>query len=251
MVGFRMARARRLSGFVFTFLLCLSHSAFAQNAASQRPQQRSADIAKQNTAAVEITPEGVQALVASGEPFLLIDADADNRQTPPQAPVRAIYYTRTPSFRAALALAPRDRNARADAGSSSQRLTGVPTEWDRLGLRFVQSPLPTAPLRITSRTLSEAMEDGVDLQTLDLRGPASANAAESLRSAFPDARRLLPHEVEAELPKLSKLRRIVLIDDGNRAAEPIAQHIFMQGYPLVATAATQLGSVPPTDKQFR
>jgi len=119
-------------------------------------------------------------------------------------------------------MALRDRNATAGTGRISQRLTGTPVDWTRLGLR------------ITPRTLSEAINDEAGLQILDVRGPASADAAENLRSPFPDARRLLPHEAEALLPKLSKLRWIVVVDDGHRAAEPLADYIFKQGYPLVA-----------------
>jgi len=131
-------------------------------------------------------------------------------------------------------MALRDRNATAGTGRISQRLTGTPVDWTRLGLRFAMDPLPKAPLRITPRTLSEAINDEAGLQILDVRGPASADAAENLRSPFPDARRLLPHEAEALLPKLSKLRWIVVVDDGHRAAEPLADYIFKQGYPLVA-----------------
>ena len=197
------------------------------------PSSRNSGAQRPEAAALEITPEALQAIVADDEPYLLIDAESGGSQAPPPL-VRIVYYTHTPSFRAAQALALRNRNATVGTGQVSQRLTGTPAEWKRLGLPFDVDPLPALPLRIKPRTLSEAINDEVGLQILDVRPPASGDAADELRSPFPEARRLMPHEIATELPKLSKLRWIVLVDDGQRAADPLADYIFKQGYPLVA-----------------
>lgn len=179
---------------------------------------------------LEISPEGVRSLAAANIPFILINADGPNGK---QITARSIYYTSGPSSRPAQTVVAESRRTRAAASSeaisvTSQRLTGTPLDWQRLGLRFDRSPLPTQPGLLTPKQLAESIKDGVDLQIVDLRAPSAG--AEN--SPFPQVLRLLPHQLEGEPSMLSKQRWIVLIDGGNRVAQPIAERLFRQGHLL-------------------
>lgn len=188
---------------------------------------------------IEISPEGTQALLSIGRPFLLIDAEQSGGVLAGGgAQTQVIYYTQGPSFRAAQTRAVQDRStvsgANQDAvGFASQRLTGTPLDWQRLGLKFSRSPLPLKALELTPRQLSEALKDGADLQIVDLR-PTSDPAALVVPFA-PEALRLMPHQVEAELPKLSKKRWLVFVDGGDGIGASLAQTSFGRGY-LLATS---------------
>lgn len=191
---------------------------------------------------VEITPEAVLALQSNGVAHILIDAQQVTRQAaPPAKDVRLVYFTMGPSSRAAHEAVLRDRKA-STPRESSQRLVGTPLDWSRLGLLFSDgnSPKIEHPTVISTKDLSDAIKDGADLQLVDLR-PASPpsslpNLAPTVTAtppSLPGATNLLPHQLDAELPKFSKSRWIVLIDDGNRVALPIAERIFQKGYTLV------------------
>jgi rhodanese-related sulfurtransferase len=194
---------------------------------------------------VEISPEGVRALAGVNQPFLLLDASESGRaKDSPSAQTRRIYYTNGPSFRAAQAAVMRDRNASASAAAinetgvpGSQRLTGTPLDWRRAGLQFIGDPFPSRPLQLTPRQLSEALKDGADLQVIDLRPmPLGAGSGANDAQAAPfveQALRLMPHEVDSELPKLSKQRWIVLVDAGGQVAVPIAESMYQRGFSLV------------------
>lgn len=191
------------------------------------------------SAPIEISPEGTQALLSTGKPFLLIDAEQSGGVVAGGgAQTRVIYYTQGPSFRAAQTRAVQDRSTASDANRdavnvASQRLTGTPLDWRRLGLKFSRDPLPLKALELTPRQLSEALKDGADLQIVDLR-PTSDPAA--LVVPFtPEALRLMPHQVEAELPKLSKQRWLVFVDGGDGIGASIAQTSFGHGYVLATS----------------
>lgn len=182
-----------------------------------------------------ITPEGVGALSNGNTPYLLINADDTNSQhLTSLGPIRLIYYSTTPSFRSAQKLVWQDRQSNPTGISDStkldsQRLTGTPLEWQRLGLIFFKSPLPTKPQPITPRQLSEAIKDNVDLQIIDFR-PVTPGVSET--TPFPQALRWMPHEALSNLPKLSKERWMVLIGIGSEDVQPIAFEFFQKGYVL-------------------
>ncbi len=189
---------------------------------------------------LEISPEGVQALSKANIPFILINAEENNNNNKqPDAGIgshiRRIYYTTGLSSRLAQNLITQDRNKVQPAAISdtlklsSQRLTGTPIEWQRIGLKFNQSPLPSKPLLVSPKQLAEAIKDNVDLQVIDLN-PALPNAK---TTSFPQALHVLPHELDTELTKLSKQRWVILIDGGNRVAQPISERLFQQGYKLI------------------
>lgn len=187
---------------------------------------------------VEITPEAVLSLQSTGVAYLLVDAQQSQRQTvSADSQIRLIYFTMEPSFRAAQEAVLRDRAAVVPR-ESSQRLTGTPAEWSGLGLNFPRgmNPKREHPTLISPKSLSEAIKDGVDLQIIDLRPtslPTPASIAASASNSLPGAVNLLPHQLDAEIPKLSKLRWIVLVDEGNRVAQPIAERMFQQGHTLI------------------
>lgn len=132
---------------------------------------------------LEITPEELRAVIAAQEPYILVDAGEIGAKSPPGAHVRFIYYTRSPSFRAAQVVALRDRNASTDAGRLRQ-LIGTPEEWSRLGLPQLLSVLPAQPIKIAPHELSETIADEVGLQVLDARAVHGPENVESLRSSF-------------------------------------------------------------------
>lgn len=80
----------------------------------------------------------------------------------------------------------------------------------------------------------KTIADEVGLQVLDVRNSRGAEDPERLRSPFPEARRLMPHEVANELPKLSKRRWLAFVDGGNHDAGPLASDAFKRDFPLVA-----------------
>jgi rhodanese-related sulfurtransferase len=88
-------------------------------------------------------------------------------------------------------------------------------------------------LRIEPRVLSEVFKDSEDVQVVDLRHSDPGRYTQA-GYPFPRALRLLPHQIDAEPSPLSKQRWTILIDDGNRVAEPIAERLFQRGYLLIA-----------------
>lgn len=185
---------------------------------------------------LEISPEGVQKLGATNTPFVLLDADErDTSRSAANAPIRRIYYTLGPWSRSAQNKVQQDRKANAGANPeaekfASQRLAGTPLDWVNVGLKFDRSPLPSRPLSISPKQLGDAIKDGVDLQIIDLR-PVDAGSEASL---VPGARRVLPHQLDNDPGLLAKQRWIVLVDAGNRVAQPFADRLFAKGYVLIA-----------------
>jgi rhodanese-related sulfurtransferase len=183
----------------------------------------------------EISPEGVQALSASDAPFFLIDADRENTKLEAQSSrVRPIYYVTTLSTRPAQNRVVQDRliqNANSDGVNQlSQRLSGTPMDWQRLGLKIDLSRLQERPQLVSPKQLSEAIKDDVDLQIVDFRPlPPKPEA-----TPFPKALRIMPHLLAANLAVLSKQRWTVLIDDGNRVSQPLAEKLLQQGYLLTS-----------------
>lgn len=181
---------------------------------------------------LEISPEGVYELLKTRNAVVLIEADDVGRVSSGAGEgVRHVYYTRGPSFRRASELVFRDRqHVRSVEGRGvSQRLLGTPLDWHRLSLPFSISPVPTHPSFVTPTQLSEAIKDGVDLQLVDLRSQLPDRQA----IPFPRSMHLMPHELFEKPSLLSKERWVVLIDNGDRTSQPIAEHLFQQGYLLV------------------
>ncbi len=181
----------------------------------------------------EITPEGIKELINSNTPYLLVNA-GDSKSYSSPGLTRLIYYTTTPSIRSAQKLARQDRKSNPTDSldaikQNSQRLTGTPIEWQRLGLVFLKNPIPTQPQKITAIQLSESIKDAVDLQIIDLR-PVTPGLTEV--TPFPQALRWMPHEVLGNLPKLSKEKWTVLIGFGDVDVQPIAFELFQKGYVL-------------------
>ena len=198
---------------------------------------RSAQAQTDQYVPVEITPEAVSVLQSRGEAYLLIDAQQAVHQAAFADNIQLIYYTTGPSFRAAYEAVLRDREASA-THEPSRRLTGTPAEWSGLESSFLggMSPKLEHPTVISPKSLSEAIKDGVDLQIIDLRPvhpPKPGSTTAAAPASLPGAINLLPHQLVAEMPKLSRLRWTVLVDDGNRVAQPIAEHMFQLGYTLI------------------
>lgn len=185
---------------------------------------------------VEISPEGVHKLATSGIPFVLLDADALEGKNPPAgAGIRHIYYTLGPWSRSAQSRVQQERRTQPANGPegerfASQRLVGTPLDWQGAGLRFDRNPLPARPLSISPKRLAEALKDGVDLQIVDLRPPAEG----SENALVPTARRLMPHQLEDDTGLLAKQRWVILVDGGNRVAQPFAERLFAKGFALIA-----------------
>lgn len=188
----------------------------------------------EESSGLTISPEEVQSLQRSGIGFVLINAEESSEKGRIGAgEIKRIYYTRTPSFRSAQSLAQKDRrDFQAGSLAQSRYLSGTPLDWRSLSLPFGTDPVPSEPIEVSPRTLSEAIKDGVDLQVIDLR-PVLPGVSPIALSSVPNTQRLLPHEVDSESAELSKLRWIVLIDDGDRIAKPLAERLFRRGYSLV------------------
>ncbi|MDR6842168.1 rhodanese-like domain-containing protein [Pseudoxanthomonas sacheonensis] len=191
-------------------------------------------VASDRSVDLEITPEGVLALKASGTPYLLVDADADSLHAPTSGPVRIIYYARTPAFRSAQLLALRDRNAAPMAVEPSQRLTGTPLEWERLKLPMGQPFDQNDPIPLTPRQLSQAMRDEVDLQIIDLR-PSSGEQQGIVE--FANSLRVLPDQLSAESKKLSQQRWTVVVDGAGGMSRNAAGELKRQGFRLATYLA--------------
>jgi hypothetical protein len=181
-----------------------------------------------------ITPEGIKALISDNKPYLLVNADDPNPQTQIQGPIRVIYYNLNPSYRSAQTRVNKDREIDPNDPTRaikpvSQRLTGTPLEWKRLGLPFQPTPIFEQPLKISPKQLSESIKDNVDLQIIDLRPVTPGDAAEL---SFPQVLRWMPHEVLTNVTKLSKEKWTVLVGIGNEDAQPIAFELSQKGYAL-------------------
>ena len=185
----------------------------------------------------EISPEGVKDLAASNKPFLLVNADDyDPKSLSEPGPIRLIYYTTTPAVRAAKNLTRQDREVtptdfKEANKQNSQRLQGTPIEWQRTGLAFSRNPIPMQVLKISPVQLSESIQDGVNLQIIDVRPVVPGLSNET---PFPKAFRWMPHEVITNLPKLSKDKWIVLVGLSSEDVQPIAFELFQKGYVLTA-----------------
>lgn len=220
-------------------LLCLAYFQTSAHAAMGATALASAGtqgaVASGHPADLEITPEGVLALGASGTPYLLFDADTNTPHAPASGPVRIIYYTRTPAFRSAQLLALRDRNAAPAALEASQRLTGTPLDWERLKLPLGQPFNQSDPIPLTPRQLSQALRDEVDIQVIDLR-PSPLGEAQGV-AEFANALRILPDQLSAESKKLSKQRWTVVVDGTNETSRSNALELKKQGFLLASFLA--------------
>lgn len=181
-----------------------------------------------------ITPEGVKALNTANTPYVLVNADDPSKFIETPGPVRLVYYTLTPSYHSAQAKVSQDRQTiGTDLGNvmkiASQRLTGTPLDWQRLGLPIQPSPLPEHVTIISPKQLSEAIKDDTDLQILDLR---PVIPEETKESTFPNALRLMPHEVMQNSTKLSKDKWLVLVGIDGQDANLIAFDLFQKGFVL-------------------
>lgn len=184
---------------------------------------------------IEISPEGVRELIKNSVAFILIDADdAGDASVRVGEGVRSVYYTRGPSFRSAYERVSKDRRSSVQkpggARGLSQRLVGTPLEWARLALPLPSNLVPERPLTLTAKQLSESLKDGADLQIVDLRPRISTGML-----PFPKSMSLMPHELVEMPTTFSKERWLVLVDDDGLTSPPIAEHLFLQGYPLVTT----------------
>lgn len=183
-----------------------------------------------------ISPTGLRELMdAALVPFVLVDADASPSQIKPESrQVRHIYYSRLPGVRAASESVLRDRRSAAGKGDPryfSQRLSGTPIEWQEHGIDVLLGVSLRAPVSLGLGRFIETIEDKVDMQIVDLRGEVFSGTD----TPVPGIRRLLPHEIDgARHGDLAKRRWIILLDDGNGAAQEIAQRLYVDGYRLVA-----------------
>lgn len=210
-----------------------------------------ADVAPSGNLPMAIAPEGVQALERAGLPYLLMDADRAAPDLQASAPsdhsIRRIYYSVSPTVRAARDLARRDRQAASAAPGRwpSQYLTGTPLEWQRLQLRFAHPPLPSEPLLLAPGSLAAMLKDDADAQLVDLRPMPTGDVPTS----FPQALRRLPHELIADPAVLSKQRWVVLVDEAGDVTPPIAETLFRAGFPLIASLRGGYRAwVPATDR---
>lgn len=183
-----------------------------------------------------ITPESVNELIKKNTPFILVKADEPVRPGQSTGPIRTIYYSASPSYRAAQVRVNQDRHTDPNSKvplvkPDSQRLTGTPVEWQRLKLPVQPNVTPEKFSKISPKQLSEAIKDSVDLQVIDLR-PESPFPGDA--SPFPNALRWLPHEAIQNIPKLSKEKWVVLVGAGSEDARPIAFELFQKGYVLTA-----------------
>lgn len=224
--------------FVLTHLLLALTVAFLLRATlnlNKITKPEYAEIIDQQQVPEEISPEGIAALSRDNLPYMLINADDTSLQMPSSpGPARLIYYTTTPSFRSAQELVAKDRRSKPASNLDSiklisQRLTGTPSEWQRLNLTFLNKPIITQPLLVSPSQLVEAVKSGVDLQVIDLRW-IEPGVSEVLPS--PKAIRWMPHEVLSNLSKLSKEKWIVLIGYSKEGVQPIAWELFQKGYLL-------------------
>jgi len=215
------------------FWLCLLSSVAFGRGESGYSQDGMTKAMSSSALPFEISPEGVLELIKSRAAFVLVDAD-DPARVPARAGegIRHVYYARGPSFRGASELVFRDRRhglpTAEGVAVGSQRLVGTPLDWHRLSLPFSLSPVPTRPLSLAAGQLSEAIKDGVDLQIVDLRSLQSGGQS----VPFPKSMHLMPHKLLEKPSLLSKERWVVLVDDDGRIAQPIAEHLFQQGYLL-------------------
>lgn len=184
-----------------------------------------------------ISPEGVNELVKTHVPHALVNAD----QYEPEAfdapgPIRLIYYTTTPSDRAARRRVAADRKIVPQAISTamkpgSQRLAGTPAVWHRKGLVFSQPVIPDQVMEISPAQLTEAIEDKSGIQIIDLRPQIPDTAVDS---AFPDAYRWLPDELFNHLDTLNKDQWIVLVGLSDIDAKLLAFELFRKDFMLTA-----------------
>lgn len=172
-----------------------------------------------------ISPEEFIALANSGETVVLVNADEKGRKPRVEQGVTRVYYTLTPSARAAADAVLHDTASAA----RSYMLMGTPVDWEEMHIPLPER-LASKPLSISAATLAQAIADEAGLQLVDLRGTAQDEHAPTIGPA----RRLLPHQFEAALPQFSKRRWLVLVDDGHGDADALAHEAFSGGHRLVA-----------------
>lgn len=179
-----------------------------------------------------ISPEAVRKLQNSKVPLVLLDAQAavDNpaSRDAGSSQLLIVYYSRSPSARTAVRAA---QEAARSGARDSRWLAGTPLDWQREQLAITE-PTPSEALQLDPKELAVAIKDGADLQLLDIRGREQFD-----QGHLPGAQHQMPHELDAALAKLSKARWTILIDDGNRLAEPMARELYRKGYVLAGWLA--------------
>lgn len=199
----------------FTFLLISSTSAAVEVNDSILP--------------IEITPESLKAFIQKNVPFILVNSDDPiSVATVPPPEINTIYYTLGLSKAGARKAATQDRQAKK---LHSQVLTGTPLEWDALDLPIRVNISEKKLLKLSPKTLAQALKDSEDILIIDLRDSDKTTVNSLL---FKDKIvNLLPHQVKDETKNISKFRWTVLMDDGQGVADYVAEELLANGYVLV------------------
>lgn len=182
-----------------------------------------ASLALPSSQSSAMSPEGVAQLRRDGQSYLLVQA----KNTAPQASELSpdlyfISYTGGPSTEDAQKTV---AALRKKGIKQAYWLSGTPEDWRQAGLRFPSDPMPLGLVTITPAELASALKSENDVQVIDLRSKEAAG-----REAFPNVLSYLPHELQEPSKELPKRQWLVLIDDGNRVAMPVAEALMAQGY---------------------
>lgn len=237
----RISIAKRIFLTCLVILLCaLGYKSLLRLHSGNPESMESKQLAIPATPALPeaISPAGVIELEKNNIPYILINADQyDPNVVSAPGPVRLIYYTLSPSNRSADERVKTDRRLKSHDMAmamkpNSQRLTGTPTQWQQVGLKFNQPFMPTDAIEITPPQLAEALEVKTNLQIIDI-SPQSPDEAK-INSSFPDAHHWLPHELFNNLDKLDKDRWVVLVGASENDARPLAFELFRKGFVLTS-----------------
>jgi len=106
-------------------------------------------------------------------------------------------------------------------------LEGTPALWAAAGLSLPGEAENSGPVLVSARDLKAAVANRVPLQIVDLA------VGEDVAARLPGAKNIMPHQLDAALAKFQKADWIVLVDNGNRMAQPLADRLYAQGFLLV------------------
>jgi rhodanese-related sulfurtransferase len=176
---------------------------------------------------LSIAPEALKQMRRDGALLALVEADVAasvSSASARPADQNIVFYSSKLNQQAALdaAAALRDKGR-----SNVYWLEGTPALWAAAGLRLPGEAENSGPVLVSARDLKAALANRASLQIVDLA------AGEDVAARLPGAKNLMPHQLDAALAKFQKTDWIVLVDNGNRMAQPLADKLYAQGFALV------------------
>lgn len=176
---------------------------------------------------LSIAPDALKQMQRDGAMLALVEADvaaAVSSASARSADQNVIFFSSRLNQQAAIEAAAALRDKGRD---NVYWLEGTPAHWAAAGLKLPGEVESSGPVLVSAQDLRAAVANRASVQIVDLA------AGEDVAARLPGAKNLMPHQLDAALAKFQKTDWIVLVDNGNRMAQPLADRLYARGFQLV------------------